>query len=556
MSATNEVGEFREQNSNFRSFRTFRWNAPGWIVISFLLALVATTPVLVILSSYFFPEEDIWQHLVENVLQGLALNTLKLLACVIPLTALLGISMGWLTSACEYPGRRFFSWALVLPFAVPPYVYAFVYLGIFDFSGPVQGLIRESFPSVGFIDIRNTAGVSIILSLAFYPYVYLMSRSAFLTQGRSSMEAARMLGQTPLGAFFRVALPMARPWIAAGLLLVAMETLADFGAVAIFNYDTFTTAIYKAWFGMFSLNAALQLSSILVVFVLIILVLEQHFRFRMRFNETYTAAVRHQRLHLNGLKKWLAFITSLMIFFFAFALPFSQLIIWSWSNLNSDALQYLEQALNTFVLGAVTAAVTTLCAIIIAYSKQSNPGLTMKWNARLATLGYALPGTVLAVGIYIPAAWLDNQLLNIFTGITGSRINPLLQGSLIILIVAYAIRFLAAGFGSIDSSMNRITPSIVEAARTMGTTGTALLKRIYLPMTKTGLLTASIFVLVDVMKEMPITLMMRPFNWDTLAVKIFEYTSEGEWELAALPAVGLILTGLLPVLFLTKKTEE
>ena len=555
MSVINKIGEFRKQRPSFHLFRTFRLNSPGWFLTSFLIALVATTPVLVILSSYFFPEEDIWKHLVENVLQGLAFNTLKLLGCVIPLTALIGISMGWLTGACDYPGRRFFSWALVLPFAIPPYVFAFVYLGIFDFSGPVQGLIRESFPSIGFIDIRNTAGVSIILSLAFYPYVYLLSRSAFLTQGRSTMEAARMLGKSPLASFFSVALPMARPWIVAGLLLVTMETLADFGAVAIFNYDTFTTAIYKAWFGMFSLNAALQLSSILVVFVLIILVLEQHFRFRMRFNESRASGTRHQRLNLNGFKKWLAFSTSLMVFLLAFVLPFSQLIMWSWSNLNADALRYFEYAQNTFILGIVTASITTLGAIIIAYSKHSNPGFTMEWNARLATLGYALPGTVLAVGIYIPAAWVDNKLLDLFTGITGVKMDPLLQGSLTILIIAYVIRFMAAGFGSVDSSINRITPSIVEAARTMGATGTALLKRIYLPMTKTGVLTASIFVLVDVMKEMPITLMMRPFNWDTLAVKIFEYTSEGEWELAALPAVGLILIGLLPVLFIIRKTE-
>ncbi|GJL79463.1 MAG: binding-protein-dependent transport system inner membrane protein [Nitrospinaceae bacterium] len=521
-----------------------------------LIAIVVATPVLVVLGSFLAPEADIWQHLADNVLGGLILNTLKLLFCVIPLTAVLGISMGWLTAGCEYPGRRFFSWALVLPFAIPPYVFAFVYLGIFDFSGPVQGVIRDVFPAIGFIDIRNTAGVSLILSLAFYPYVYLMSRSAFLSQGPSTMEAARTLGQSPVGAFFRVALPMARPWVAAGLLLVAMETLADFGAVAIFNYDTFTTAIYKAWFGMFSLNAALQLSSILVVFVLTVLVLEQRFRQRLRFHETGAVSAPDRRLKLTGVSKWLAFTASLTLFLLAFALPCSQLGLWAWNSLNVDALRHLEHALNTLLLGMVTAVVTTAIAIVIAYSKSSNPGPVMRWASRLATLGYALPGTVLAVGVFIPAAWLDNRLLNTLGELTGIKAEIFIQGSLGLLIVAYAIRFMAAGFGSVDSAMQRITPSIVEAARSMGTRGTALLKRIYLPMTRTGVFTAAIFVLVDVMKEMPITLMMRPFNWDTLAVKIFEYTSEGEWELAALPAVGLILTGLLPVLLLTQRSES
>lgn len=531
-------------------------NAPGWVFASIGFALVAAIPVLVILSSFLTAEEDIWKHLAENVLSGLIVNTFKLLFCVLPLTAILGISTGWLTSACEYPGRRFFSWALVLPFAVPPYVFAFVYLGIFDLTGPVQGVLRDLFPGIGFIDIRNTLGVSVILSLAFYPYVFLMSRSAFLSQSRSAMEAARTLGHSPRKAFFRVSLPMARPWIAAGLLLVAMETLADFGSVAIFNYDTFTTAIYKAWFGLFSLNAASQLSSVLVVFVLTALVFEQNLRSKLRFHETGAAAPVRQRFILTGTKKWFAFSASLTLFLLAFVLPCSQLVLWSWNSLGADAMNNLGYAFNTLLLGVVTAGVTTMAAIVIAYAKRSDPGTLTTWSSRLATLGYALPGTILAVGVFIPAAWVDNTMLDAIGSLTGIETGPFIQGSVGLLIVAYAIRFMAAGFGSVDSAMQRITPSIVEAARTMGSTGMGILKRIYLPMTRTGVLTAAIFVLVDVMKEMPITLMMRPFNWDTLAVKIFEYTSEGEWELAALPAVGLILVGLLPVLFLTRGAEN
>ncbi len=535
--------------------RRFRIQSPGWFATAALLAVVAAAPLLVIVGYTFVPQQEVWKHLVENVLGTLVSNTAVLLMCIVPLTAIMGVGLGWLTGACDYPGRRFFSWALVLPFAIPPYVFAFVYLGIFDFSGPVQSALRSMFPSMGFIDIRNGVGVSAILSLAFYPYVYLMSRSAFMSQGRTAMEAARTLGQSPAKAFFRVALPMARPFIAAGLVLVCMETLADFGAVSIFNYDTFTTAIYKAWFGLFSLEAAAQLSSVLAIVVLLALVLEQRMRARMRYTEAgrSSAAVR---LKLTGAWKWTAVGASSLVFFLAFVLPVIQLVVWGWETLGPDAARYLEYGLNTLMLGVAGAAITTMAAIALAFAKRNDPGPIMTWASRLATLGYALPGTVLAVGIFIPAAWLDHSILDVVESFTGTEASPFIQGSIGLMIVAYCIRFLAAGFGSVDSAMQRITPSIGEAARTMGVTGFSLLRRIYLPMLNKGLFTGAILVLVDVMKEMPITLMMRPFGWDTLAVKIYEYTSEGEWELAAIPAIALILVGLLPVLLLTRQTEK
>lgn len=535
--------------------RLFRIQSPGWFLAATLLAAVAAAPLLVIVGHLLVPQQEVWKHLVDNVLGTLVSNTAVLLFCIVPLTAVMGVGMGWLTGACEYPGRKFFAWALVLPFAIPPYVFAFVYLGLFDFSGPIQTGIRSLFPSVGFIDIRNGVGVSTILSLAFYPYVYLMSRSAFMTQGRTAMEAARTLGQSPTRAFFRVALPMARPFIAAGLVLVCMESLADFGAVSIFNYDTFTTAIYKAWFGLFSLESAAQLSSVLVIFVLAALVIEQRMRARMRYTEAGRSSSA-ERLQLTGLSKWIAVTASSLIFFFAFLLPCGQLLVWGWEVLGPDAMRYLEYGLNTLMLGAAGAALTTMAAMALAFAKRNDPGPAMTWASRLATLGYALPGTVLAVGVFIPAAWVDHSLLDVVEAVTGIEASPFIQGSLGLMIVAYCIRFLAAGFGSVDSAMQRITPSIGEAARTMGVTGFALLRRIYLPMLNKGLFTGAILVLVDVMKEMPITLMMRPFGWDTLAVKIYEYTSEGEWELAAIPAVCLILVGLLPVLLLTRQSEK
>lgn len=535
--------------------RSFHLRSPGWFIGAALLALVAAIPLLVVVSYLVIPQQEIWQHLAENVLGTLVVNTALMLACTVPLTAVMGTGLGWLTGACEYPGRKFFAWALVLPFAIPPYVFAFVYLGLLDFTGPVQTVLRAVFPSIGFIDIRNGLGVSTILSLAFYPYVYLMARSAFMTQGRTALEAARTLGLQPSRAFFKVTLPMARPFIAAGVVLVCMESLADFGAVSIFNFDTFTNAIYKAWFGLFSLESAAQLSSMLAVLVLAGLVAEKRTRTRLRYTEAGRPS-RAERVRLTGMWKWVAFASSSLVFLLAFAVPCIQLCVWAWEVIGPDATGYLEYGINTLILGLAGAGVTLLGATALSFAKRTDSGPVMDWTSRLATLGYALPGTVLAVGIFIPASWLDSFLLAGIELLTGMKPLPFIQGSLGLMIVAYAIRFIAAGFGAVDSAMQRITPSIGEAARIMGSTGKNLLRRIYLPMLNKGLMAGGVLVLVDVMKEMPVTLMMRPFGWDTLAVKIYEYTSEGEWELAAIPAVLLILVGLLPILLLIRQSEK
>lgn len=526
----------------------------GWLFLALIFAAIAALPVLVIGGHFLMPAPGIWQHLAEHVLWDLIVNTSFLLAIVLPITAFIGVSLAWLTGACDYPGRRFFAWALLLPFAVPPYVFAFVYLGIFDFTGPVQSALRALFPGLGFIDIRGGMGVSLILSLSFYPYVYLMSRSAFMSQGRTLMDASRTLGLTPFQAFFRVVLPMARPFIAAGMILVAMETLADFGAVSIFNYDTFTTAVYKAWFGMFSLDSAAQLASIQVLFALSLIVLEQHYRRRMRYTSPGRNA-QPARIELTGAPKWAAVIFSTTIFILAFGLMVGQLLIWVVDVAPEGLLRYLPFSRNSLFLAAGSALVTVLVALSLAYAKRQNDGRLMRWVTRCATLGYALPGTVLAVGVFLPASWLDRVIALLLFG-EGHAAGPFIQGSLGLMVAAYAIRFLAAGFGATDSAMQRVSPSIGDAARTMGASGLRILTRIYVPMMQKGVLTCLLLVFVEVVREMPLTLMMRPFGWDTLAVKIYEYTSEGEWARAALPALILVFVGVGPVMLLTRQMEK
>ncbi|MEO5654706.1 MAG: iron ABC transporter permease [Nitrosospira sp.] len=530
----------------------------GWRLIPFLVAAVVLVPVGTVISSLFVPAGDVWQHLVETTLAGLLVNTFWLAVGVAAGSALLGVSLAWFTAVCEFPGRKFFSWALLLPLAIPAYVTAFVALGLFDYIGPVQTALRAWLgPDLfWFPDIRSRLGVIIVMVLAFYPYVYLLARNAFLTQGKRSLEVAQSLGFNRTQGFFKLALPMARPWIAGGTMLALMETLADFGTVAVFNYDTFTTAIYKAWFAMFSLTAASQLASLLIVIVFAVIIVEQQFRSRMRYAETRQSA-KATPIPLTGWRAWLTFGFASSTLFFAFLLPVMQLGIWAVGVAERDFDQrYLEFLWHSLLLSAFAALLTCTVALLMVYAARRCPDSTTRGAVRISTIGYALPGAVLAVGIFIPIAWLDNWLSEMAMQLFHIETGLLIQGTLVTMLIAYMTRFLAVSHSPIDSAMQRVTGSIDEAAMGLGLSGWATLCRVHLPILKGGIFTAAALVFVDVMKEMPITLMTRPFGWDTLAVRIFEMTTEGQWEQAALPAVTLVLAGLLPLIFFMRQTES
>ncbi|MFQ5779253.1 MAG: ABC transporter permease [Nitrospiria bacterium] len=530
----------------------------GWGLIPFFIAVLVLIPIGVVLSSFFSPSDDVWRHLVDTLLARLLLNTLWLTLGVVAGTALLGVSLAWLTAACDFPFRKIFDWALMLPMAIPSYVTAFVAIGLLDFTGPVQTGLRHWFgrDDIWFPRIRSTGGVILVMTLALYPYVYLLARNAFLTQGRRGMEAAQSLGHGRWGGFFRVALPMGRPWIVGGIMLVLMETLADFGTVSIFNYDTFATAVYKAWFGFFSLSAASQLASLLVLIVFVLLLVEQRFRARMRYTQVEKGGARGERIMLGRPFQWLAFAYVLVVLIAAFLIPVSQLSVWTYQVFESDFdSRYMAYLSHSLFLGGMGALFTVAAALLLAYADRLRRTFPIRIMVRIATLGYALPGSVLAVGIFIPLAWLDNRMISLGRSLFGLEFGLILNGTLVALFLAYLIRFLAVAHHPIQSAIQRITPTIDETARSLGLSGISMLRRVHLPVLKGGLLTAAILVFVDVMKEMPITLMTRPFGWDTLAVRIFEMTSEGEWERAALPAVVLVVTGFLPIVLLTKQSR-
>ena len=529
------------------------WQLPAW-----LLAALVVIPTATLFASFFSPEREILEHLADNVLPGLLVNTFKLIFGVGIFTLVVGVSLGWLTGACSFPGRCFFSWALALPMAIPAYVMAFIFLGLMDFSGPLQGWIRTIDGFERFmVEVRTTPFVVTVLGLTLYPYVYLLSRTSFLGQGRAAMEAARMLGVGPLRAFFRVAFPISRPWIAAGIALVLMETLADFGAVSIFNFDTFTTAIYKSWYGFFSLQAAAQLSSLLVLFALVLIVTESRLKSKMRFYDSSRGGAVHSRLHLRGWKAAAATLYCTFIFSIAFVIPLFRLTGWAVETLAGGmGTNYLPHAGRTLFLGILSALLISLAALLLAFAKRRSTSRLNHLLCRIATVGYALPGTVLAVAIFLPVAWFDKAVQAVLLHLFGLEINQVFLGTLVVMFGAYLVRFLAVAFSSVDSGMQNIKPNLDEAAAILGVKGGKAIFRIYLPLLNKSCLTALVLVLVDVLKEMPITLMTRPFGWDTLAVKIYELTSEGEWERAALPGLYLVAAGILPVFLLIRKLEK
>lgn len=519
-------------------------------------ALVAL-PMLAVLAAVLHgaagADPELWAHLREFVLPGVTRSTILLVAGVVALSLVLGTSLGWLTAACEFPGRGFFAWALLLPLAMPAYVLAFVAVATLDFAGPVPTQLRAWF-GAGFTvpPIRSTGGVIAVLSLAFYPYVYLLARGAFLTHGTRALEAGQSLGLGPWAGFFRVALPLARPWIAAGAALVAMETLADFGAVSVFNYDTFTTAIYKSWFGLFSLETALQLALVLLALVVAALALEQLARGRARYATAGAGARPPGRLRLGRAAGWAATAYAALVFALAFALPAWCLARWALAIAPQDLdARYLTYILRTLSLAGMAALACAALAVLLGYAVRSGGGWPARLAARVATMGYAVPGTVLAVGVVGALAAADRAWVAL-----GAAEGLWLQGTVLALLLGYVARFLAVAHGPVEGGLARLRPSLAEAARSLGLGRLAVLLRVHLPLLRAGVGTALLLVFVDVMKEMPITLMTRPFGWDTLAVRVFEMTAEGEWRRAALPSLVITLAGLVPVMLLTRRIEH
>lgn len=523
-----------------------------WLILCALLVII---PLGVILSALGSFDAEIWDFLLEYQLPVLLMNTLWLVLSVGVGVTIIGTSTAWLTAMHDFPLRKVFAWAMMLPLAMPVYVLAFVQLGLFDYTGAISTHLREVWGfEQGLPDIRHGGGLAIVMSLTLYPYVYLLAKNAFGTMGNRALEAGASLGLSSWQSFFKIALPMARPWIAGGTILALMEVLADFGAVSVFGYDTFTTAIYQAWYGFFSIDTAKQLASLLVGLVFVFLVLEQLSRGRKRFEATGRAS-HHRTITLHGTKKWLAFGYCATILFLAFIMPIIQLTLWvidTWQGI--DFAMIFDQIKNSVIASLLAAFLVAIFALFISLSTRNNGNKFDLANAKISTLGYAIPGSVLAVGVFVPVAFLDNYLIENVAMF--AQTDAIFKGTVAVLLIAYLIRFLALGVQTMDSGTKRIKSTHIEAAASLGATPTKSLFKVYLPLIKGSLGVTMLMVFVDTMKEMPITLMMRPFDWDTLAVRIYSFTSEGLYDQAALPALAIVLTGLIPVILFAKMDQK
>jgi iron(III) transport system permease protein len=519
------------------------------------VAAALAAPVLVVLSSLLSPRIDIWRHLWGTQLVELVANTLALLAGVAGGTLVVGTGLAWLVVHHRFPGRDVFEWALLLPLAIPAYVIGFAFLGLFEFSGPVQTALRHAFgPGARLPELRSWGGVVLMMTLVFYPYVYLLARAAFREQGSATVETARSLGRSRARAFLEVTLPLARPSLAAGVALAMMEALADFGTVATFGYRTLTEGVYRVWYGMFDRVAASQLAAVLLLFSAALLRMERASRGRRRFVQRPRHGPEAAPVALRGVRALGALAACGSVLGLAFVLPVGQLTVWAVQALRAGRVTPAFPALlaNTLALAAAAAFAACAVAVTLAYAVRLHPARATRAASRLASLGYALPGAVIAVGVLIPLAALDRSLVPPLERVLGRPLGLLFTGSAIGLVYAYVVRFLAVSLQTVEASLTRIPPSLDDAARALGVGARGALRRVHLPLLRGGLATALVLVFVETMKELPATLLLRPFGRNTLAVEVWARTSEAMWQEAAVPALAIVLAGLGPVLLVIR----
>jgi iron(III) transport system permease protein len=525
----------------------------AWTVMAMAIAALVAVPLLSVVASLARPAVDVWAHLWRTQLLELAVNTLVLLLGVGLGTAVLGTALAWLVVGHEFPGRPLFEGALMLPLAVPAYVIGFAFLGMFDFAGPVQSALRAWFGAGARLpELRSAGGVILLMTLVFYPYVYLLARVAFLEQGAGTLETARSLGRSGPAAFREVTLPLARPAIVAGASLAMMEALADFGTVATFGYRTFTEAIYRVWYGMFDRVAATQLASLLLLFALALLALERGLRGRARFEQSHRRGPGIARVRLRGRRAAAATLACSLVLGLAFVLPVAQLLVWAVGAAVTagpffDLSRLAGVLRNTVAVASLAAAACAALALVLAYARRLQPTPGVRTSTQFVAMGYALPGSVIAVGILVPMVWADHHLVGTLERVLGRPVGLVLTGSIAGLVFAYVVRFLAVSFHTLDAGLGRIPASLDDAARSLGAGVGGVLGRVHVPLLRRGLLTALVLVFVDTMKEMPATLLLRPFGFTTLAVEVWERTSESLWAEAAVPALAIVLAGLVPV---------
>ena len=536
--------------------RRVRDLSPLGIFSLLVAALVAVPVVSVAVNLFAGGTGGTWSHLLDTVLGDYLLNSLWLCLGVGLGVAALGSGAAWLVALYDFRGRRMAEWALLLPMAMPAYVLAYVYTDFLQFVGPLQSVMRETFGwrrgDYWFPEVRGVGGAIALFSCVLYPYVYLLVRTAFLERAAGTLEAARSLGMTRSEAIFRVLFPLTRPAIAAGMALALMETLADYGTVAYFALPTFTTGIYRAWFSLGDRTAAAQLAACLLSFVLLLLVLERASRGRARYHDTSSRA-RNPRRRLHGVRALLALTGCLLPVMAGFGVP--AVLLLRLASQDEAALplsRFVALASNSVTVAGIAAVLAAMLALLLAYAARGQ-ALLPRIAQRLVGLGYAVPGSVIAVGVLIPVTRLDHALAGMWQNISGTHPGLLLTGGIAALIYAYLARFLSIALQTMEAGFTRLTPNMDAVARSLGCTPAETLRRVHLPVLSGSLLTAALLVFVDVMKELPATLVMRPFNFDTLATQTYTFAADERLGEAAVVSLAIVAVGLLPIMVLARQ---
>ncbi|EKO3561593.1 iron ABC transporter permease [Vibrio fluvialis] len=532
-----------------------------WKTSSVALATLLVLPILAIFFTAIGQTDDVFAHLLSTVMPTYAFNTVVLTLSVMALALLFGIPSAWLMAMCRLPGEKVLQWALVLPLAIPGYIVGYIFTGWFDYAGPIQVWLRAQTGWMAgeyyFPDIRSLAGASIVLALVLYPYVYLMCRAAFMEQNVSLLQSARLLKCSPWESFRRISLPLVRPSIAVALSLVAMETVGDFGTVSYFAVNTLTTAVYDTWMNYSNLTAAAKISAVMLVIVLLILSAERYSRRRQKLYQSQFNSHEDFRYALRGWKKWLALLWCWGLVCVAFIFPLLQLLSYAYTYFEQSwTAEFREYALNSLQVSLSAAVIGVAVALVVNFYSRLKSNRVSVALMRLSSMGYAVPGTVLAIGVMVPVLTLDHAVNDVAKAMQWGRPGLIFSGTMFAIIFALIVRFSAVAIGSIESSLNKISPSLDMAARTMGCQANAMLWRVHLPLVRRGALIAGLLVFIESMKELNAALLLRPFNFETLATYVYNYASDEHLELAALPAVLLVLVGLIPLVVVNRSLEQ
>ncbi|NOH70155.1 iron ABC transporter permease [Vibrio pectenicida] len=532
-----------------------------WKTSSGMLALLLVLPILAIFMTAIGETDELFSHLMSTVMPTYTINTVVLAAGTMFLSAIFGIPSAWIMAMCRIPSESILQWALVLPLAMPSYIVGYIFTDWLDFAGPVQIFLRNTMGwGVGdywFPDIRTLPGATLVLALVLYPYVYLLCRASFMEQNVSLLQSARLLKCSPWESFRRISLPLARPSIAVGLSLVAMETIGDFGTVSYFAVNTLTTAVYDTWLGYSSLTAAAKISAIMLIFVILLLSTERYSRRRQKLFQNQFNSSEDFRYQLQGWKKWLALTWCWGLVAVAFFLPLLQLIVYAYQYFyQSWTPEFREYALNSLYVSFAAALIGVAVAVVVNfYHRLVNNGKSLAFM-RLSSMGYAVPGTVLAIGVMVPVLFMDHIVNDTAKMMNLGQPGLIFSGSMFALIFALTVRFSAVAIGSIESSLNRVPPSLDMASRTMGCNSNQMLWRVHFPLIRRGALIAGLLVFIESMKELNAALLLRPFNFETLATYVYNFASDEQLELAALPAVLLVLVGLIPLVLVNRSLEH